>query len=371
MKTICAVLLAAATMAGCAGDEGQLFRKNIPAPSLRGNIINEPVEQPIAVYLPPGYASGADKYPAVYFLPGYDTAIDAFLDGTFQGFSLLEAMDRLIAEGRVREMIVVVVNGRNVLGGSFFANSPVTGKWENFLIRDVVRYVDKNYKTLPFRETRGIAGHSTGGTAAFHIALRHPNVFAAAYSMSPGLFDGDGKGLRALFGDAPVMASLVEKQGEWASMAREAAQLAFLSYVDMLFQSGGPADLGQAFVCAYGAAFSPDPQANAPYTVFPVDPASPTRSSVTSAWEWGFGRIDDRIRLYEEKQTKIGNLVLEVGTEEADDWIIAGCEYVSQRLHEAGIDHRLIKFNGGHEDRLRQRIEEHVLPFFSGALVLE
>jgi enterochelin esterase-like enzyme len=260
-----------AASAGCGSGEGQLFEKTIPAPSLRGNLIGEPVEQPIAVYLPARYASVADKYPVVYFLPGYDTGVSAFLDGTFQGFSLAEAMDRLIAEGRIREMIVVVVNGRNVLGEGLFTQSPATGEWDRFLVRDVVRYVDKNYKTLPFRETRGIAGYSTGGTAALQIAMRYADVFSAVYATSPGVID----------------------------------------------------------------------------------------------------HVDERIRAYEASASKLKAIVVEAGAGEPDEGIVDGCKRLSDRLDEVGVPHRLIQFDGGHEDQLRRRIEEHMLPFFSGVLGLE
>jgi len=266
-----ATLLAVAVAAGCGNGEGQLFEKTIPAPSLRGNSIGEPVEQPIAVYLPPRYASAADKYPVVYFLPGYDTGVSALLDGTFQGFSLAEAMDRLIAEGRIREMIVVVVNGRNVLGEGLFTQCPDTGEWDRFLVRDVVRYVDKNYKTLPFRETRGIAGYSTGGTAALQIAMRYSDVFSAVYATSPGMIDD----------------------------------------------------------------------------------------------------VEEKVRAYEASALKLNAIVVEAGAGEPDEGIVDGCQHFSGRLDEVDVPHRMIQFDGGHEDQLRQRIEEQVLPFFSGVLSLE
>ena len=77
----CVALMAILTT-GCGSSEGQLFEKTIPAPSLDGNMFNEPVEQPIAVYLPPGYASADDRYPVVYLLPGFNTGVESFIDGS-------------------------------------------------------------------------------------------------------------------------------------------------------------------------------------------------------------------------------------------------------------------------------------------------
>lgn len=60
-------------------------------------------------------------------------------------------------------MIVVGVNGANSLGGSFYVNSPVTGNWEDYLVNDVITYIDTNYRTLAKSSGRGLpCGHGTG-----------------------------------------------------------------------------------------------------------------------------------------------------------------------------------------------------------------
>ena len=51
------------------------------------------------------------------------------------------------------ELMVVVVSGRNALGGSFYVNSPVTGAWEDYVVRDVVGFIDGRYRT---RGTTGV-----------------------------------------------------------------------------------------------------------------------------------------------------------------------------------------------------------------------
>ncbi|MCK5713924.1 MAG: hypothetical protein KAI25_14475, partial [Hyphomicrobiaceae bacterium] len=125
--------LAAMWAAGCGG-EGQLFEKMVPGRSLRNNILGESIDQPIAVYLPPSYASSSKRYPVVYLLPGFNAESNVFLNGTYQGLNIVESMDRLIEEGKIEEMIVVIVNGRNSLGGSFYVNSPVNGNWKDFVV---------------------------------------------------------------------------------------------------------------------------------------------------------------------------------------------------------------------------------------------
>ena len=82
-------------------------------------------------------------------------------------------------------MIVVAPNGRNAYGGAFYTNSTVNGNWEDYLVRDLVAYVDANYRTLARPESRGIAGHSMGGYGAIVLAMKHPDVFSTLYALSP------------------------------------------------------------------------------------------------------------------------------------------------------------------------------------------
>ena len=62
-------------------------------------------------------------------------------------------------------MIVVAPNGKNADRGSFYTNSAVNGNWEDYIYRDLVGYVDANYRTLARPSSRGIAGHSMAATA--------------------------------------------------------------------------------------------------------------------------------------------------------------------------------------------------------------
>src|SRR5678815_2867240 len=94
-------------------------------------------------------------------------------------------MDDSIKNGKVREMIVVAANGANGYKGSFYTNSVVTGNWEDFIVRDLVHYVDTNYRTIRDPESRGIAGHSMGGYGSVMLGMKHPEIFSAVYALSP------------------------------------------------------------------------------------------------------------------------------------------------------------------------------------------
>jgi S-formylglutathione hydrolase len=172
--------------ASATSTSSKLLELKIPAPSLKGNLLGDATEQPIYVYLPPGYQSSTTKrFPTLYLLHGFISTSKVWVDGSYQGFNIQSSMDELIKAGRVREMIVVAANGFNAYGGSFYINSPVTGNWEDFIVRDLVGNIDTNYRTIARAESRGIAGHSMGGYGAVMLAMKHPELFSAVYALSP------------------------------------------------------------------------------------------------------------------------------------------------------------------------------------------
>jgi pimeloyl-ACP methyl ester carboxylesterase len=146
--------------------------EKVTSQALAGNLLGDPAERTVYVLLPPGYAASDRRYPVVYVMPwaNGDPGTNAW------GFKV--AMESLLGKGENEEMIVVVPDGTDKLGGSFFKSSPTIGDYETYLTRDVVGYVDTHYRTLPTRDSRGLAGCSNGGSISMRLALKYPNVFS-------------------------------------------------------------------------------------------------------------------------------------------------------------------------------------------------
>ena len=169
--------------AGAGAERGSLRYDTVRSRALRGNPPGDPPEREVVVYLPPGYhASPGLRYPVVYLLHGFDGDGRQFLAPPF---SLPSALDSLLAAGAIEPMIVVLPDGRNRSAGSFFANTRAMGRWGDFVAREVVEWVDGEYRTVAEREGRGIAGWSMGGFGALALAMDHPDVFGAVYALSP------------------------------------------------------------------------------------------------------------------------------------------------------------------------------------------
>jgi hypothetical protein len=81
------------------------------------------------------------------------------------------------------------------LGCSWYVNSPVTGNWEDFMIQELVPYMDANFKTLSNRDSRGIAGDFMGAYGAIRFGMRHPDVFGSVYGLHPV---GTGNGVQIM-----------------------------------------------------------------------------------------------------------------------------------------------------------------------------
>jgi pimeloyl-ACP methyl ester carboxylesterase len=147
--------------------------------ALAGNLLRDPATRTIRIYLPPGYEASDQRYPVVYALHGY-------LENPtwLRGMGL--TMNDLVAEGEAQGMILVFPDGDNAFGGSHYLSSPVIEDYETYIARELVDYIDRQYRTLATREARGIAGCSMGANGAMHLAFTYPEAFSVVAGASGG-----------------------------------------------------------------------------------------------------------------------------------------------------------------------------------------
>jgi len=151
----------------------------------------------VNIYLPAGYDESTERYPVVYFLRNHETE---WFNGSYSGrddTALKEVLDDLIKSGLIGKMIIVAPNtGSNLgeyagLGVNMLrpdladATGIGTGRFEDYFITDLIKFVDRSYRTIADREHRGIDGFSYGGYSSIMLAMRHPGIFSSA-----GSYDG-------------------------------------------------------------------------------------------------------------------------------------------------------------------------------------
>jgi hypothetical protein len=196
---------------------GQIVDRQITSTNFADNKIGVSPVRRMVIYLPPGYQTSSGRFPVIYFLP------NPFEDNYRFDFDHRDAkglLDQAIAAGVIERFILVAVDMNTPLGTSWYVDSPTTGNWEDFVIKELVPYIDANFKTLPNRDSRGIAGIFIGGYGAIRFGMRHPDVFGSVYAMHP-VGTGTGVGLSAaipkwdILAHAESMDDVKKDAGTW------------------------------------------------------------------------------------------------------------------------------------------------------------
>ncbi len=137
---------------------GRLVDDCLDSPALAANLLGDPARRALTVYLPPHYdQEPGRRFPVVYLLHGFRAKNKLWTAQGQPGQGLLvqELADDLISRGVIQPMIIVMPDGSNAYGGSFYLNSSVTGNWEDFICRDLVGHIDAAYRTIPKAAARG------------------------------------------------------------------------------------------------------------------------------------------------------------------------------------------------------------------------
>ena len=346
----------------------KLVQLKIPAPSLKGNLLGDPTEQPVYVYVPPEYEGSTKRYPTLYLLHGFTSNSSVWINGQYQGMKLQTLMDDSIKSGRVREMIVVAANGSNAYKGSFYTNSAVTGNWEDFIIRDLVNYIDTKYRTIPQAESRGIAGHSMGGYGSIMLAMKHPEIFGAVYALSPCCL--------------AMEADMSEANSAWPGVLQ-------LTSKDQLNVT--PRSFSQFYHSAFialSAAFSPNPNRPPFFVDFPFEPKSGicnppaegkllTNAPCVQKNEAVYAKWRSNFPVYiadakKENLKKLRGIFIDYGAKEEFEHIRTGVKLLSKVFSELNIPHQFeIYADGDHGSLIRQRMETRLLPFFNEKLLFK
>jgi pimeloyl-ACP methyl ester carboxylesterase len=340
---------------GCNVDKGNraitYYLEEIPAPSLENNLVGTENVQQIGVYLPPSYNYSAQLYPVVYFLNGYTVEAGEY--------PKTETFDAYMKNNKDQEFIFIELNGYNLFEGSMYANSVVTGNWEDYIVKDVVTYVDNNYRTLAKRESRGIAGHSMGGGGTINISLKYPDVFSVAYAMSP-----------AVLADDRLMNQILTLSERMANVKDE-------NFAETLKQELEAYDRSMTGIygfMAFGTAFAPD--LSQPLKIaLPFEryekgnlrKIDENYNRLTS----GFGNLEEKVEKYTNNLLKYRRYSLDCGLHDEMPGLFKSAVYFSQLLTQAEIPHSTHWYDGNHSGKVSEQLIHEVFPAMSTYLLHE
>ncbi len=187
-----------------AGPESDLYMQKIGVPHgtiskvwYRSDVLD--MDRRVYVYTPPGYEGSTGKYPVFYLLHGAGGDEDAW---TNMGRAA-QIMDNLIAGGKAKPMIVVMPNGNANQAGAQNEVPPIpsqgeqgmamyqrlAGKFEAHLVKDLVPFIEKNFRTQTGKDNRAIAGLSMGGAQTQTITNDNPGMFSYIGVFSMGIMN--------------------------------------------------------------------------------------------------------------------------------------------------------------------------------------
>ena len=324
-------LPAAPTLAADAA-AGSMETITVHGPSLAGNLSGDTADRKVKVYLPPGYAKERGKrYPVIYFLHGYGQ------DSEFYQKTLgwPQSIDRGLADAKLPGMIVVMPDAMTPYGGSMYSNSITTGDWESFVAKDLVAYIDSHYRTIARREARGLSGHSMGGYGTIRIGMKYPQQFIALYAMSACCLDPRGAN--------PTDAAL-----EKLTQAEEVAAMPRIGRTTL----------------AASAAWAP----NAQRPPFFMD--LPTKDGAAQAdviARYAANAPVAMVSQYASQMKDFKSIMMDIGTA---DRLIAGNIALHETMDRLGIAHEYVTYDGDHTNRIPERFEKRVLPYFARQLAL-
>jgi enterochelin esterase-like enzyme len=304
--------------------------------ALEGNLEGDAVDRDVLVFLPPSYATEKKmRYPVVYALHGYSIGAEQWS----KEIHVPQTLEGAFAQG-AREMIVVLPDSKTLHNGSMYSSSMTTGDFERFVAHDVVAYIDAHYRTIPARTSRGLVGHSMGGYGASRIGMKHPEVFGSLYIMSPCCLSPRGSAPSNPANDKVV---------EAAKTPADSASLSFFARAQL----------------ASAAAWSPDPKNPPLYLDLPTKDGVPQPLVIA---KWAANAPLAFVDQYIDNLRQYHGIAMDVGD-------MDGLRIDAGKLHDVfdsyGIVNSFEIYHGTHTSAVADRIQNHVMPFFSQNLCAE
>ncbi|NOY26580.1 MAG: esterase [Oligoflexia bacterium] len=308
--------------------------------ALAENPWGDPAQRDLWVYLPPGYDATEAHYPVVMLLSGYAGTGESMLARGLTDVSIASRIDRLLAASAgsaggdgptCPPFIAVLPDCMTHLGGSQFVDSPGMGNYATWLVDELRPFIDRQLRTTG---RWAVAGRSSGGFGALHLAMSYPGAFAAVACHAGDMgFDlcwlGDIQrsvaGVQAAGGIEPFLATCWQPR-HWS-----------------------PAHFSALMILAMSCCFSPDPDALGPVPArLPVDfQTGRVDFDVIRSWQ----RFDPLQRALDpgvlDALRALDLLYLDAGSR--DEYLLhLGARRFVAQLAAAGVPHTYQEFPGGH-----------------------
>jgi S-formylglutathione hydrolase FrmB len=346
---------------------------------LRGNPLRDPHVRRLAAWLPPQYDAGATRgrgrrFPVLYDLVGFMGSGLSHIGWKNFSENVPERAARLVAEKKMAPAIIVFPDCFTALGGNQYVNSSAIGDYADYLTKEIVPFVDREFRTLASRDHRGCFGKSSGGYGAIIHGMKYASTWGAIADHSgDAYFDfvywhDWPNTLNELAKYRPRAIRLpgkvdVRKAQKGAAHGRDDGRVrGFLDAVwakPKLTQAEGYCIMNLCMAATY----DPDPRAPNGFRLpFNLE----TGEVIVERWKrW---RANDPVNLVAKHRANLKSLrgiYIDCGARDQYH-IHYGSRILSKRLALAGIGHRYEEFDDNHSD-VDYRMDVS-LPFLTRAL---
>lgn len=317
---------------------------------LKDNPLGDPHIRRFPVYTPPGYdAQAATRYPVIFGIPGFTGYGDLYLQERLFRQPLNVMLDELIEAGKMPPLIYVMPNCLTYYGGSQYVNSSAVGDYEDYIIQELVSFVDANFATTG---VRGIMGGSSGGIGSFSLAAKYPDVFCAFADHS-----GDSAFEYCYLMVVPEFITTMEKY-----------DYDLTRFKDIIYDRSVPKDksfMGVLNLLAMAACYSPNPAAKPLGFELPFD----IRTGEIRPELWARWLAFDPVQMVDRYQANLRRLkFLYVDCGKKDQFNLQlGARQLHTKLNHFGIDHHYEEYDSDHF-LLRQEQKRKSIPLLAEAL---
>ena len=299
---------------------------------LRDNPWGDPHRRLVHVYVPPGYDEEPDRrYPAFWDLVGYTGSGASHIAWRNFQENVPDKVDRLIHEGQMGPIIVVFPDCFTSLGGNQYINSSAIGPYADYLLEELIPFVDGQVRTLADRKHRGVFGKSSGGYGAIIHGIRYADYWG-------GIADHSGDAYfdfvyRSAFpSDATVLAKHDRDVGK------------FLKY---FWEQKKPTskEVHTLMNICMAASYDPDPEAELGFHM-PFD----LYTGEVDESRWARWLEHDPVRLgdqYADNLRRLEAIYIDCGFKDQYH-IHYGCRMLSEQMKALGIEHFYEEFDDDH-----------------------
>jgi enterochelin esterase-like enzyme len=328
---------------------GKIVRIEHRSRVLTDNPWNDPYEREVAVYLPHDYKESGKPFIALWDLAAFTNAGPGHLNWRNHGETLIERLNRLVAEEKLTSTVVVIPDCYTYLGGNQYVNSAAVGRYADYLVEELVPLISERFNVVDSRDGRGLFGKSSGGYGALYHAMHYPETWGAAASHA-----GDTGFDLVYRPEFPNVCNVLAGFGGSSE-----------AFLQSFWKKNRPVgkDYSTIMILAMAASYDPDRQEPGKIRL-PFD----LRTCELIPDRWQQWLSFDPLYMVEKSATALKSLhglYIDVGVHDQYN-IQFGSRQLVDKFDQLDIEYHYEEFDGGHS-AIDWRLD-HSLPFIAAAL---